>query len=201
MNKYITLILLLLFSAATFAQKKKKIIEYKFPTERDDSIATENYKCIYRNIYSLQQRMQFYPFNKANKILLISYDDTTVTQNTTPVKNRKLDITQVRESLVLNDLQIDSLTKILYNVGVKSTDYWFQLADPGLKCYNPRNSVIFLDGKGRVIDYIEICFECHQDRLSSKRIKNWASCESKFELLQDYFYWTGLKIGTIRRAD
>ena len=201
MNPRVALIILLLFSLQTFGQKKKGKKEYKIPTELDAAIAEENYKCVFRNTLSSEQRKQFYPFNKASKILLISYNDTTAIENTTPVENKKLDLTKVLETVVLNQIQVDSLTSILYNVGVKSTDYWFQMGDPGRKCYNPRNSIIFLDEKQRAFEYIEICFECHQDRLSSRKIKNWTTCESKFELLQDYFLWSGINIGTLRRTD
>jgi hypothetical protein len=201
MNPKIVLTILLLLSLKTFAQKKKGKMEYRIPTELDASIAEENYKCVFRNTYSQKQRSQFYPFNKASKVLLISYNDTIAIQNTTPVENKKLDLTKIRETIVLSRAQVDSLTSILYNVGVKSSDYWFQMGDPGRKCYNPRNSIIFLDEKQRAFEYIEICFECHQDRLSSRKIKNWTLCESKFGLLQDYFLWTGIKIGTVRRTD
>lgn len=201
MNPRIALTILLLLSLQTFAQKKKGNTEYRIPTKLDASIAEENYKCVFRNTYSQEQRSQFYPFNKASRILLISYNDTTVVENTTPVENKKLDLTKIRETIVLSQVQVDSLTSILYNVGVKSSDYWFQMGDPGRKCYNPRNSIIFLDENQQAFEYIEICFECHQDRLSSEKIKNWTLCESKFELLQDYFLWTGIKFGTIRRTD
>lgn len=202
MNNLFFVIILIFLCMNSFGQKKSKFPEHEGPpTAKDDSIMTENYKCTYRNTYSPKERLAFYPFNRAKRVILISYDDSSRFENTTPITGKKIDYSKVKERVTLNDLQLDSLTSILYNVGVKSTDYWLQIADPGRSCYNPRNSVMFLNDQEEIIDYIEICFECHREELSSERIKSWKSCETKYELLQDYFLSTGMKIGTKREND
>ncbi len=105
----------------------------------------------------------------------------------------------VREIKTLTEKGIDSLTDILYNVGYTpvNNNHSLRIADPGGKCFNPRNAILFVDKTGRVTQYIEICFQCHQIVYSSTKIKQTEYCEQKFELLKIYFLSQNIKIGTI----
>ncbi|RZK56820.1 MAG: hypothetical protein EOO87_04505 [Pedobacter sp.] len=195
----IKIIVLLAFIALPLFSLGQKIHRKTFdqPTEKDDSIAVENYKCTYRNLFSAKKRLLFYPFNVAKKIILISYNDTSEVMNKTPVVNRKIMPRTIKETITLNDTQIDSLTSILYNITSKPNDSFWQIADPGASCYQPRNSILFLNENDRVLDFIEICFECGRTEYSSKRIKRFQNCESKYDILKAFFISTGTKYGTI----
>lgn len=76
---------------------------------RDD----QNRLCIYKKRFSLQQIANLFPFNKAKKIQLVSYE---YNWNKSPFYNKKIDSSQFKETIVIRKGQIDSLTDVLYNI-------------------------------------------------------------------------------------
>lgn len=173
------------------AQRSKRATVYKAPTPLEvlsNDIATE---CLFTNKYSKLQRLQFYPFNKAAKVVLIAFEEG---QNT-PVKNKIIDNKKVLEQIILTATQTDSLTSLLYNVGFTpvKTAHPFNV---GANCYEPRNAILFLDAKGRAFEYLEICFGCQQTKRSSPLIKEGEYCSTKFDLLRKFFIMSGIKYGT-----
>jgi hypothetical protein len=213
--------LTLLFSLiclAGFAQKKKyDVIEP--PSKEIGDILEKRMVCVYRNTYTPVARLRFFPFNEYKKIMLISFElpepssdiiftDTTKARIKTPIKeeitlallakNQKLDQTRIKEKKILSALEVDKLTNILYNFGYKSTKSYkgLRIADNGYSCYNPRNAIVFLDEKGLIAEYIEICFECHRREESSEKMKTGEFCTEKYDLIRKYFYTAGIKYGT-----
>jgi len=162
------------------------------PTSVDDSIASTNYECQDLKTYSEEQRKQFYPFKQASKVMLISFSDSL----SVPITKHKLLYEKVLELKVLSNKDVDTLTRIFYNIGPKPNDYWLAVKDPGANCYLPRNALCFLDHKGSVMDFIEICFECHRYETSSKRIRPIELCDNKYELLRTFFLSKGVRFGT-----
>jgi hypothetical protein len=218
--------LTLLFSLiclAGFAQKKKYDV-MKPPTEppskEDYEVVQKRMACIHRNKYSPVDRLKFFPFNEYKKIMLISFElpepssdimftDTTKARIKNPIKEKitlallakkqKLDHTRIKEKKILSALEVDKLTDVLYNFGYTSTKSYKNLlypADDGYNCYNPRNAIVFLDEKGLIAEYIEICFECHRREESSEKMKTGEFCTEKYDLIRKYFYANGIKYGT-----
>jgi hypothetical protein len=105
---------------------------------------------------------------------------------------------KIIESKILSKKGIDSLTDILYNVGkTPISKLLLEIADPGAKCYEPRNAILFVNEKGTVTQYIELCFGCNRYFFSSKKIRSMKYCEQKFDLLKAFFSTRGIQYGTI----
>jgi hypothetical protein len=80
-----------------------------------------------------------------------------------------------------------------------NTDYKKPIAntaDLGHSCYNPRNAFVFLNKQGKVIDYLEICFECKQYESKSGKLTIGDYCRQKFDMVQKCFVDAGIKHGT-----
>jgi len=206
-----------------FAQKKKRdIIEPPLapPSSADYDVLEKRMSCIHRNTYLPGERLKFFPFNQHKKVMLISfeppelraeiiYTDTTKASINTPIKEevyhallkkkQKLDLTRLKEKKILSALEVDKLTDILYNFGYTSTKSYKGLLiaeSDGYRCYEPRNAIVFLDEKGLIAEYIEICFECHRRKESSEKMKTGEFCTEKYDLIRKYFYTVGIKYGT-----
>jgi hypothetical protein len=66
-------------------------------------------------------------------------------------------------------------------------------------CYNPRNAIIFITENPKQFEYIEICFECRNTRMSSPK-NDWGPfCSNKYELIQKYFKKKGILFGTTEK--
>jgi hypothetical protein len=210
-----------------FAQKKKRdIIEPPLgpPSRADYDVLEKRMACIHRNTYLPGERLKFFPFNQHKKVILISfeppelraeiiYTDTTTASINTPIKEevyptllkkkQKLDLTRLKEKKILSALEVDKLTDILYNFGYTSTKSYKGLLiaeSEGYRCYEPRNAIVFLDEKGLIAEYIEICFECYNRKESSEKMKTGQFCNEKYDLIKKYFRATGIKYGTAKRT-
>jgi hypothetical protein len=95
----------------------------------------------------------------------------------------------------LTQKQINNLTNIVYNTDYKVIDV-FNAAD-GSGCFNPRNALIFYDKRGKIFDYMEICFECHDFYSKSGRFEIGTLCNQKYDLLRKFFIAVGVKRGTL----
>lgn len=88
---------------------------------------------------------------------------------------------------------IDSLTDILYN--------WTMRGEPGImvfnQCYIPRNAILFVNKKGLVTDYIEICFQCRHMHTTAKKIKKVSECTGHWSMVKQFFIDHGINIGTL----
>jgi hypothetical protein len=171
--------------------------QIQMPTPYDVRVAIANSQCVHSEKLTAKKRLSFYPFNKATKILVISYNDKNKIQNSIPLKNKQIIFSEIRELDSLPKSQIDSLTNILFNTGYKSKSKFRVIEDK--KCYNPRNAILFLNKKNEVFEYIEICFECNKRVLSSEKIKDGEYCNEKFDLLWSFFQSMGIEVGLNRR--
>ncbi|WP_342647803.1 hypothetical protein [Mucilaginibacter sp. CSA2-8R] len=150
-------------------------------------------ECLFANRYTKSQRLQMYPFNKASKVMLISFkEDAPFPIKRGPVRNEAF-----LEKCTLNQYQVDSLTSLLYNLNYTPVkDLNMIVADPGANCYEPRNGILFLNKANKVFGYIEICFGCQRRFKSPGRINDGKYCAGKYELLDKFFYDAGIKYGT-----
>ncbi len=169
-------------------------------TRKNDSLADVNIQCLKTDLFSVTERNKNYPFNKAKRIELISFDDPNSDFTIPlPVKKGKLDQSKIREQKTLAINQINELTNIFYNIGRTPVPHLaYKAVDIGASCYEPRNGIVFFDSNDRVFEYVEICFGCRRSRVSSKRVKVGDECEQKHDILRDFFLEQGLKFGTVR---
>ena len=169
-----------------------------YPPQREedvvpDEIINKNSRCVNLNKFSSSKRLKFYPFDKAKQIVLISFESFEMNYSI-PVKDKILNYENVKESLILNENQINELTDLIYNVGYQNKDLP-KIIEEG-NCYEPRNGILFIDDNGNVFEYIEICFQCGRRVISSEKIKDGVYCLNKFELYKQYFRKQGIKYGT-----
>ena len=158
-----------------------------------------NHGCKVVHSDNADDRLKNYPFRQAAEIRLVSFSylpDSTVYEYRLPELNGKVDLTKMAETVTLNRTQIDSLTHILFDVGYRGKIKFESLTG----CYNPRNAILFLDSSGNVFEFVEICFECNRNRISSDRINTGEFCSGKYSLLQDFFLKSGIEFGTIREV-
>lgn len=154
-------------------------------------------KCIYLKKYTILQRLNFYPFNKASSVKLISfkeYDSTKISTNKLndyTVKDFASRQYNAHETINLSKKQITKLTDVLFNNSFLGKKY-----EEEAMCYVPRNAILFCNKKGKVIEMIEICFECNQYKKSSLKVKTGDFCVGKYELLKVFFQKNGIKYGT-----
>ncbi|MXV14801.1 hypothetical protein [Hufsiella ginkgonis] len=172
-------------------------------TAEDGQLSELNYQCLHKENYTAAQRRSFYPYNKAAEIWIISFHDPAADLGISiPVKKGKLNRAQVKEITRLTDTQVDALTDIYFNYGrTPVSGLRVSMGDAGASCYNPRNGILFMNAKGRVLEYIELCFECQRRKVSSRRIQEGETCEQKFGLLKTFFRGSGIKFGTQERSD
>jgi hypothetical protein len=168
--------------------------------------------CVFTHRYTITQRLQKYPYNKAAKILAISYDgsgepniDVNIGDDTTKQVKRKshglifhsdtLDMSNLIEIKQLTPEEINRLTNIVFNTRVRIPNY---NPDPGRKCFEPRNALVFYNKEGKVFDYIEICFECmmYQSK-SGKLFLTAAYCNQQFDLIKKFLLELGIQFGTV----
>jgi hypothetical protein len=200
---YQLVFLLLLAPCITFGQYHK-LVKYRNSNigvevkGKEFKLAKAYCTCFNKPKYSTNQRLDFFPFNKAATVKLISFAiplDTPIYTALAPsryVLNQK----SVIESKLLSISAVDSLTDILYNVGYSPIKLNFKLVSTGYGCYSPRNAILFLDSNGEINEYIELCFDCEKYYLSSAKIKNTEYCEQKYDMLKAFFLSQGIKYGT-----
>ncbi|MCQ6958486.1 hypothetical protein [Mucilaginibacter aquariorum] len=221
---FLLLFVMLSLPCLLFGQRKKYRLPPPLPpSKKENALAEKHAQCFNSHTYNALQRRDFVPFNKALTVKLISfdvdnepnrpvYDDNgkfiegdTTKQDTvlvlTPMakNNFSLNLRKVKEIKTLTTADVDALTEIMYNIGETPVKADFlEIADPGYSCYNPRNAILFMDIKGQITHYIEICFECHRYYFSSSKMRSIAYCTQKMDLLKQFFFKKNIRFGTIR---
>ncbi|MCF6405030.1 hypothetical protein L3C95_19165 [Chitinophaga filiformis] len=175
-----------------------------FGPEEGSTSGVYTVPCVKKTHFSFASRIKHYPFNLSAQVQFISFDglvklsgdgefsffslDPVLTDDTTTFS------TGIKEIRTLTLKQIDSLTDILYNYGFAGKPKVSRVT----QCYSPRNAILFRDTNGKVIAFIELCFECQNSRESSNKISLGELCEQKFDLLKALFRQVGIEYGTVR---
>ncbi|MDT3405657.1 hypothetical protein [Mucilaginibacter terrae] len=103
-------------------------------------------------------------------------------------KNGLLDSTTLIEIKTLNKAQINQLSNIIYNISNSKPG-----VSPGSMCAPYyRNALIYFDRKGKVFDYLEICFQCEQTRSKSEKLYIGNNCIQKFDILKKFLKGLGV---------
>jgi hypothetical protein len=200
--------------------KKRLLLPPGSPSKKQGILAEKHNRCFHQNIYNSRQRRAFFPFNKADTIKLISFEaefspnqpiynenggnlngDSSIRDAIpilVPVAKEwfSLNKQKVKEMKALTARGISSLTDILYNVGYTPVkNLTLEISDPGAKCYEPRNAILFINEKGNVTQYLEICFSCMKHYWSSSKVADIEYCDNKYELIRKFFLAQGVKYG------
>lgn len=192
--------ILLVFVQSVYAQQSAS----PFGPQEGATEGVYTVPCAKKTRFSFASRIKHYPFNLSAQVQFISFDglvklsdngeftffssepaylDGTYPPGTTPVGMKEIRTLTLR--------QIDSLTNILYNYGFARKATTCRVK----QCYSPRNAILFRDGDGKVIAFIEICFLCENTRESSDQISLGEMCEQKLDMLKALFRQIGIKYG------
>ncbi|AMR31887.1 hypothetical protein A0256_10865 [Mucilaginibacter sp. PAMC 26640] len=219
MTRIFLLTSVLLLPEFLFGQERRHSPVRQF-IKADEQLAEKYNQCLHQDIYNFNQRKAFFPFNKAAKIELISFEYPLVIKELmkgdngqlihkyqpddtfhifTPISpgNYLLNRRKIKETKVLTEAEIDKLTDILYNIGFTPVKNLPFTRGGDISCYEPRNAILFFGSDGRLSQYIELCFTCHKYYLSSAKIKYTQNCEQKFDLIKQFFLANGVKYGTV----
>jgi hypothetical protein len=133
-----------------------------------------------------------FPINTMDNIELVSYNTRTSYSNADLVVNGQFKVDNIKQRVILNDTQADSLLSILYNinpspVGIDTTGQ--------VDCYNPSHSIVFYN-QAKAIAFFEICFECGGTR-QSKGVDFGKFCQEKQCILQRFFKANKVDFGII----
>ena len=197
-----------------FAQSSAKT---KALTFREFQILKKKHKqsdddCINTAKYTVAQRLRMYPFSKAIKVIAVSFPamernhQVFIDDNSTPaaapdtayeaglhVLDGKLNYCSIIEAKTLTADQISRLTDIIYNTAYRKKGFNIE---NHYKCFNPRNAVLFYDEKGKIFDYVEICFECKNAESLSENLDVGTLCNQKYDMLKKFLTNVGLVHGT-----
>lgn len=192
---------LLLAQYATIGQKNKLVIPGPKQLSKKEAEAEDrNHNCIKKNATSFTTRLKKYPFNLSSQVQLVSFKRDTINskqgdiRDSLPRMNDTICYSKLYEVKNLTLVQVDQLTDILYNYGYSGPIHIGYSSN----CYIPRNAILFLDNNGKVIEYIEICFECSETRQSSSKISLGDMCEQKMEMLKGFFKKVGVEYGVTK---
>lgn len=160
----------------------------------------QNRSCVKKTNHPPAARIKNFPFNVSGQVLCVSFDGHVAmtdnkfffADNDPALINGSNNATSgSKETTQLTQRQIDSLTDILYNYGLKGPVSGVKTRE----CYDPRNAILFYNKNGRALAFIEICFECLQTRQSSTKISLGEMCDQKLDMLKVFFRNVGIKHG------
>jgi len=181
------------------------------------SAQEEEPQCVKIKNFSVEERNQDYPFNKARRVVFASFKENhrKLLKNKGRVYEKgeiisyvegkimqeyfdslRVDFTRYNpddfeEKVDLNDDQKNELTDLIFNFGTKKKN----LTVGGAKCYMPRNAILFFNENDELFGFLEICFQCNGFRKSNKEIDLYDRCGEKLYLLKEQFAKAGIKYG------
>ncbi|KQW98542.1 hypothetical protein [Flavobacterium sp. Root420] len=133
----------------------------------------KNAECVRTKNLSEQKRLNHFPFSKSSQIKLISFKDNPKELSGQGLIKYIDSITLGKdaynpkfynETATLTSEQINKLTDIIFNFSYKKMPYTLE----DVKCYMPRNAVLFLDVDNKIIAYLELCLVASISDLATK---------------------------------
>lgn len=199
MKGQLLLIIFFMMAPAGYGQKRKSSGPPPgMPTNEERKREAENHQCTKKDVISLIERLMKYPFNVASRIQLVSFDHGVYLLNGQMAAtgsllkiNDSVIYSKLKETKTLTRFQVDQLTDLFYNYGYKGPVS--VITEAG--CYMPRNAILFLDPKGKILELIEICFECRKMYASSEKVSFGEMCDQKMEMLFGLFQKAGITYG------
>lgn len=149
-------------------------------------------ECVNTGKYNDKQRLELYPFNKAAKVVLISYNDTIRRTDKYSSATLSTKAFNSAKTVVLENNEIAVLTDILYNYGYAKKQPLVIYRRP--ECEEKSNAIVFLDKNNNPFEYIIINFGCEIIDYSNDEVKKTHGCSGKIDLLR--YIFTALDITT-----
>lgn len=147
---------------------------------------------------SYAEIMQKYPFNQAQAIRVVSFQpvNAQAVEYELPKKEGRVDVTKLHEVKTLTGDQAAKLADLLMNTGyvplpAGRTDRSIQAN----ACYLPRHAILFVDARGDVFSYIEICLECLRYKTMPDNLPVGEFCFEKYGNLGEFFSEVGITYG------
>ena len=153
----------------------------------------DNMMCVHRNKLTDAKRSAIYPFNKAKKVLLISFNDKDWKFDYFSETPKITDVSIAKTSKELSKSEINQLTDIFYNYGYKKVEYLKTMVEEK-DCPELKNAILFVDDKGKPFEYITFSFECDEVEFSSQKVSYGDGCNTKKELVKQFFISKGIEI-------
>jgi hypothetical protein len=154
---------------------------------------TQNY-CGNSKRSDIEKIKKKFPFNELKTIRLVSFKrEKEEDERKTPKTNEQIDFRKMFENVLLSADNESVLLDILfnYNNDLKNEDISWEAAS----CYEPRNAIVFMDNKGKVLGFVEVCFDCKRYVIEPKSMAIGEFCDEKFDRLKDIFGKSGIKYG------
>ncbi|HCM35452.1 MULTISPECIES: hypothetical protein [Chryseobacterium] len=205
-----------LFFTFSFSQKKKKAKDLLAEIHRNQhGEVNTDFKSI-----PLQKRMSRFPFDKAAKVKIISYNlnykgakgytpppPPPVTKQDSINLNTYYENLKKYKSVEIEDLIKESSPKGIQESKTLTFTEISELSDVLFNtchkyyvsytsqsgCFFPRNAILFYDEHDKVFAYFEICFECSGIESSPKdMMDSFETCEFLYPDLEKFFKNKGL---------
>jgi hypothetical protein len=146
-----------------------------------------------------RERRMIFPFNKAKKILLVSYTPVWISISDSelmgvgglPYAKGKIDFTRFHEIITLNNSQIDTLTNVFYNYRFLPYSYEEHLAENCLS----ENAILFINKRNKCFAHLELWFKGPDFERSTEEMDLGEFCNQKLDLIKEFFRNNGIKEG------
>jgi hypothetical protein len=152
------------------------------------------YDCKRIQNLNFKQRLKKYPFNKIEKVMLISFLPVKIENEYIrwPIENDTIVWSRVRDTLTLNSGQVNKLSDIIFNWGFESNTYKTTIST----AIGINMAILFLDSSGHIFEYSEVCFECGEIYLIAKNKDQSIGypCNQKFDKIKSFAVSAGLKL-------
>ncbi|HCA09343.1 hypothetical protein [Chryseobacterium sp.] len=208
-----------MFFIFSFSQKKKKKTKDALAELRSYSYNDGEIKKDFKPI-PLQKRIARFPFGKASKIKIISYNlylkKARAYEPAPPPPKTKLDSVNLEkyyenlkntEPVELGDvinntdneglqeskmLTLNEISELTHILYNTCNKYYISLISQS-GCFFPRNAILFYDENDKVFAYYDICFECEGIESSPKgMLEPIETCEFLYPDLEKFFKSKGL---------
>lgn len=214
-QKVITIIFSLIFCFSSGQKKNSKYVSKIKMLKHGD--INKNFKPL-----SLSHRIARFPFSKATKVEIISFNlkfrgkslpspppfktkaDSIRFQEVQKKLRQPVEVEDliknpsdedIQESKTLTITEISKLTHILYN----TCSQYYLTHHMGNKCYFPRNAILFYDENDHIFAYFEVCFECSGSKSFPEDKSSFETCEYLYPELEKFFKSKGLTTEFIER--
>lgn len=178
-----------------------------------------NVVCGFFGTKTIEQRNAIFPFNEAEKVLLISYPNAEVYElskkdgvglseygykiekefifQNDSLSSKVYDATKIEQ---LDNKTLNDLSNLVFNYDYKAINNKEPISLSYAKCYTPRHAILFLDKNEKLISALEICFECDKYYLfpKSKEFKDvlGVECDQRLSFFRKMFNNYGFEINS-----
>lgn len=163
-------------------------------TMSNSSSFSDNMSCVHDNKFPEAKRNALYPFGKAKKVLLISFNDKDWRLGYFSETPKITDLSVAKTSKELTKNDINKLTDLFYNYGFKKMELVKTMVEEK-DCPELKNAILFIDDKGKIFEYIAFSFGCDEVEFSSRKVSYGDDCTTKKELVKEFFISKGIEIG------